>query len=706
MTQWRPGERVTTGEGVPRPPLPNLPGFPAMRGYGQLLDDLRALAFRHVADVLRPPEAARPASFGTLPRAGTDGGFRVLDGVWLPGRGTLWQRVDAACLGQVRAAWVASADPRAAGAAAVVETLEGLLRAEPLGLRQVLLWQLACLLRDGSGDPTAADAVALGVHREEAADLAAAVAAGFPGAGGARQAAERLGDVWPGRRLREAGRLAARVRDPGGDPVLARLLSDLRARTAALDRVMADAARTEDEGSAHTAALHWLVAARRAEDDPSVRSGLLRTAIRTADEATGDDTRVTAVEHHRAVHLMWPRARDRPESVTYRVLRFPDGSPGETTEVRASVEHDSPSTAEGGASEPMHHLRDSDPPIGRPVRYAVVPQRRGVVADVPLVSSVVMITPDVTDADVAVVPDGVRLRWRADPACVDVVARRTLADSSPARWVPVPCDRHGLLDVPLPAGEYRYEIRCDYPGPDGRSVWSWGVQLFARAEEWPTPVADLSARLADEHDRVSLAWRPPARGRAVVVPWHGGPVAPGTDVSHRTDLTVAESAEDARPVLETAVPEGSRLRVTSVSVLGERAVAGAGLVVENPGMVRDLTVRRTAADRARVAFTWPDPAVLVLVTWQGDGHLEERRVARSRFLADGHVELPVTEGAYRVTVSALCRPGALAVPADAAAVDLAPAPPPTLPPPPPPAPPRFPVSERWARWRRWWAFRR
>ncbi|MDX3664878.1 hypothetical protein [Streptomyces europaeiscabiei] len=701
MTRWRPGERVTTSEGAPRPPLPNLPGFPAMRGYGQLRDSLGALAFRHVADVLRPPGAARPASFGTLPRSGTDGGFRVLDGVWLPGRGTLWQRVDSVCLGQVRAAWVASDDPRAAGAAAVVDTLEGLLHAEPLGLRQVLLWQLACLLRDGSGDPTAEDAVALGVHREEAADLASAVVAGFPGAGGARQAAERLGDIWPGRRLREAGRLAARVRDPGGDPVLAGLLSDLRARTAELDRVIADAARTEEQGSAHAAALHWLVAARRTEDDPLVRSGLLRTA--TANEAAGDDTRVTAVEHHRAVHLMWPGARDRPESVTYRVLRFPDGSPGDTDEVRASVERGSPNTREGGDPEPMHHLRDSDPPIGRPVRYAVVPQRRGVVADVPLVSSVVMITPEVTDPDVAVVPDGVRLRWRADPACVDVVARRALADSSPARWVPVPCDRHGLLDVPLPAGEYRYEIRCGYPGPDGRSVWSWGVQMFARAEEWPDPVADLSARLADEHDRVTLAWRPPARGRALVLPWRGGPVAPGTDVSTRTDLTVPGSTTDAPPpVLETAVPEGSRLRVTSVSVLGERAVTGAGLVVENPGRVRDLTARRTAADRARVAFAWPDPAVLVLVTWQGDGHRDERRVARSRFLADGHVELPVTEGAYRVTVSALCRPDALAVPADDAVVDLAPMPPPT----PPPAPPLFPVHERWAPWRRWWAFRR
>lgn len=721
--QWRPGERVSSDEGAPRPPLPDLPCLPAMRGYGRLCEGLDAFGFRHVADALRAPAAARHASFGSLPQAETDRGFRVLDGLWFTGRGNLWQRVDLDYVQKVRADWLASGDARANGAAGVVDTLEAYVRQEPMGLRRLLLWQLGCLLRDGSDGPTEEAAVALGVHRDEARHLAAAVAAGFPAAGAARQAAERLGDLWPGSRLRETERLVAQVHDTGRDPALTRLLESLHARSTEVARLTAGATRLTAGGSARAAASAWLGAARRAGDNAGIEAALLSAAAHSADTGQADTgARLDATVHERTVTLTWPPARSRASGVTYRLLRFPDGSPGVATELGEGAAADAAGTADavtpesadalvgagadsatgaGSADRPLRRT-DADVPVGHPLRYAVVPVRRGLIAAVPLVSAPVVIAPDVAGVTVTPVPDGVRLRWIApDPACTAVSAHR-IAGGAPA--VSVTCGRDGLLDVPLAPGDYTYEVRCGYPGPGEQSVWSPGVRVGARAEEWPGQVEDLTARFVGDGGRVALTWRPPGRGRSTVLPWRSVPLGPGADVSGRAGLTVPESPAGPEPSVEVAVPERSRLRMTSVSVLGERTVTGPDVVVERLGVVRDLTAHRITADRAAVRFEWPEPAVLVVVTWEGGGRREERRVARSRYLADQRVSFDVTPDAYRFTVAALPRPDALAVPADAAVVDL----------PEVPAPPRLllPALSGWspssfgrrARRRRWWPF--
>ncbi|MFF4252501.1 hypothetical protein ACFY1L_14960 [Streptomyces sp. NPDC001663] len=698
MAQWRPGQRAAWDESGaevgPRPPLPDLPCFPAMHGYTKLREELDALDFRHVADALRAPAAAGNAAFGSLPRPDTDDGFRVLDGLWFRGRGTRWARVDEEYVRQARAGWLASADPRAARAAAVVDTLEGFVRHDPMGLRQLLLWQLGCLLRDDPAGSTPEAAAALGVHGDEAGYLAAAVAFGFPAAGPAREAAERLGDVWPDRRLQRAEKTAARVPDTGRDPVLTQLLGELRAQRDEVHRLIDTAARLEAGGSVRAAVKARFGAARRAVDDPAVEAGLLGAAARLADAGRGDaGARLEAVLEERTVRLDWPAARPGKSPVSFRLVRFPEGTPWDATELAVP--------GEGGQVEtPLHHA-DADAPVGRALRYAVVPLRQGVIAAVPLVSPPVVIAPDAADVVAELVRDGVRLRWRVDAACVAVSVQRASAGGRPE---PVPCERGGLLDVPLAAGSYSYAIRCGYPGPGGQTVWSDGVRVSVTAREWPDLVEDLMGRLVAGGERVALTWRPPERGKSAVVAWPSGPVRPGTDVSRRTDLTVPEAPVEPEPFLEVAVPEHSRVRMTAVSALGDRALTGPAVVVERPGTVRDLTAHRIAADRAAVRFEWPEPAVLVLVAWAGGGRREERRVARSRFLADGLVELPVTPDAYRVTVTAVPRPDAIAVPADAAYADLpaVPVPPRLLPPPAALSPFTW-----WGRVRRrWWPFRR
>lgn len=707
MAQWRPGQRAAwdgpggggdggKGEGsAARPPLPDLPCFPAMHGYTKLREDLAALKFRHVADALRPPPPTGKTAFGAAPRPGNDDGFRVLDGLWFRGRGTRWVRVDEEYVRQARDGWRACGDPRADGAAAVADTLEAYARHDPMGLRRLLLWQLACLLRDADTGPTEATAKDLGVHADEAGYLAAAVALGFPEDGPAREPAERLGDLWPDRRLCRAERAAAQVSHTGRDHVLTRVLGELRAQRTAIHQLLDRAARLEAGVSVRAAVKARFEAVRRAGDDPALEAGLLGAAARATDVLGASDPgpHLDVVLDERTVRLAWPPPRPGVEPVTFRVVRFPDGAPADLTELAVL----------GGESgpQPLCHSEE-DAPVGRAVRYAVVPLRQDMVAGIPLASEAVVVAPEVTGVSVSLVPDGVRLRWRADPACVEVQVERRAQEAVNVWPDAVACERDGLRDVPLAAGSYLYEIRCAYPGPEGRTVWSEGVRVPVRAEAWPDQVEDLVGRLVGDGDRVALTWRPPRQGLSTVVAWPSGPVRPGTDVSRRTDRTTPPPPAAPEPSVEVAVPERSRVRMTALSTLGGQALTGPAVVVERPGTVRDLTAHRISADRAAVRFEWPEPAVLVLVAWEGGGRREERRVARSRFLAEGFVEFPVTADACRVTVAAVPRPDALAVPADAAIAHV----------PAVPVPPRLLPAVRqptytWRhRWRRWWPFGR
>ncbi|MDT0438459.1 hypothetical protein [Streptomyces doudnae] len=686
MARWRPGERVAwdgpgEGAGTSRPPLPDLPCFPALRGWAGWCEGLARLGLRHAADLLRPPAPAGTTVFGAPPGAGQDDGFRVLDGVWLRARGTRWRRVDEEALRTVRADWSACGDPRAAGAVALVDPLLVFVRHDPAGLRRVVLWQVACLLRDGTAGPTEEAAVALGVHRDEARYLAAAVALGFAADGPGRAAAERLADEWPDRRLCRAERTLAEVPDTGRDHVLAEVARGVRARRGEVDRLVAEARRLGGRGAHRAAGRAWFGALRRAVDDPALERGLLGAAADAPPADAGPRLDVTVTE--RTVRLRWPAAR-AGGAVAFRLLRFADGLPDGAEELAAG-------------ELPERVFTDRSAPVGSAVRYALVPSRAGRTAGVPLVSAPVVVAPAVLVAGAVAVPQGVRVRWRADPACAGVTAVRRAGGSGEA--VPVPCGPGGLLDVPLPPGRYTYEIHCRYPAPGGRTVRSAGVRVAVRAEEWPGPVEDLTARLVDGGERVALTWRPPDRGGSTVLTWPSGPVRPGVDASGRTDVRVPERPWTPEPSVRAPLAEGSRLRLTAVSTLAGRALTGPDVIAERPGTVQDLTVRRISADRAAAVFVWPEPAVLVLLAWEGDGRRGERRVARSRFLADGVAAFPVTAGAHRVTVTALPRPDALSVPADAAHAELAALPPPLWPPLGPPRPGR-----RW-RWPRRWPFR-
>ncbi|MGW5018939.1 hypothetical protein [Streptomyces cacaoi] len=776
MGTWQPGQPVTADS---TPPLPALPQSPAMRGYAELVSRVEALGFRHLAEVLRPPAAATASPlFSFSPSVQGDDGFLVLDGLWFPARGGLWRRMDLGCLRETGRRWAASGDPRAVDVAAVLDTLETVLRDDAAGLRRVVLWQLCCLLQDGGKPPDAERAAQLGVHRLEATLLARAVAEGFPGPGAGRDAAEEICEVWPGHRLRHALALAARLPADPADHALARVLRGLRAEADETERLRREAAALRSQGRARACAAAWLAVARRAADDPAARTGLLGAAADAdADPDTGTDidtgtgtvsdpgigtgtgiatataagiaagagtgtgtgtgsgtnslpsrarSRVSATVEDRTVRLRWdppvattPGARRRIAAFTYRVFRFPEGAPHEAVEVPVT---------EGAAT-----AVDPAVPAGY-WRYAVLPELAGRAACVPRTTAPVALAPPPGQLSGVAVPDGVRLRWRADEAAAEVRAVRLAGPGLPA--VELLCGRAGAVDRPLPPGVYRYAVSCCYRAPDGGQLWSGTRTVTVHAPVWPSPVRELTTRRTA--DGVHISWSPPPRGRGRLVRWRGQPVAAGEDVTallfpdgprdeqdhgngdghdhgdgdghdhgdgNRPDDPPRwpapgtphgspQESPDGVPEVhgpdcaEITVPPRAWARMTAVSVLEGRAVAGASVVVEHPGTVTGLVARRLDAGRAEVRFVWPEPTVLVVLraraTGPGGGHTE-RRVSRSCFLADGRAALAVSADEQHITVAPLPRPDAVVV-ASGAAEALLPAVPAAPPPPVGPAP--------------------
>lgn len=650
MAPWRPGESTDGAGGLPPAAQPGLPG---VNGYASLDAELTDLGFQHAARLLDPRWAPGSAS-----STGDGEGFRVLDGLWFPERGFRWRRVDKAFVRDIRTRWTGSGDPRARPVADVLTVLEGVLRDDPMGLRRLVLWQLCCLLKDG--EPGAAAAERLGVHTTEAGLLADAVAAGFPAAGPARRAAERIADVVRRRALREAARLAADLPAVSADPMLNDLLAGIHEGIAEADLLMDDAVRSERRGLARAASRAWLRAHRLVADDPRAYTGLLGTAALIADEPdpTGGPG-VDAAVARRSVRLSWPS--HAVDGVTFTVLRFPEGEPQNRVEVRGP--------------DPVPFAADADVPVGVRLRYVVVPRRGGRIAGVPRATSPVVLLPAVARLRAVPVPDGARLEWRTPPEAAGVKVTRSPAEAG-ARPVPVPCGRDGLLDRPLELGRHDYVISCGYAGPDGGTLWSPGRRVTVEVKPWPDPVEELTVRPLGDGGRVGVACRPPESGDAFLVRWPFRADRPDEDVSELLgrlpgDARVAAGPLGSEPRVELAAPPGTALRLAAVSVLGGIAVAGPCVVIENPAAVRDLRVRRLWSDRAEVRFTWPEPAVLVLLRWQRDGVALEARIPRSRFRAEGRVVILVSRDRHEITVAAVPRPDAVHIAAEPATAVLA-----------------------------------
>ncbi|MGW3942359.1 hypothetical protein [Streptomyces phaeochromogenes] len=588
-----------------------------MTGHGAWSSDLRDLGFRHTAELLGAWDV-RP-------------GFKILDGLWFRARGMMWIRVDQSYLKTQRAHWLREGGPREAKAVALLDRAQDILGRDPMGLRRVVIHELTVLLQDHADGISVRSAVDLGVDEDEAAELVAAVSVCLAPAGRLdREAAEGILDALAAGQLCRAERYAARLAGVVADPELRELSSAVTALRASTEEALARANGLHRDGEDRQAATLYLRTARHAVDEPRALTGLLRTAEAEAPPAAGP-LPVRAEVSHNGVTVTWDPATDRGGTTLYRVLRHPPGKPHQHTDI--------------GPPGPATRVTDATAALGSRVRYAVLPLRDGRIAGRPRICAPLLVAPDVRDLALTAGRPGVSAGWRAPAAAK---ATRALREHDGVS-TEVPCRQHGFEDRSLPPGTYSYEVYCEYPGPEGRTVRSPGVTARVAVEEWPSPVESLTGEQHAGTGPVQLSWPPPPRGEVLLVPWSGPVPEPGVD------LPDGFTAAPPGPPLSSAVLQpapGTSVRVAAVTVLGRRAVMGPSLLVESQTPVRGITAERGPDDTVRLGLEWPDPAPLVLVVWRQSGVTQERRVTRSAYLRDG-LSLPATAEALDVTVAPL-----------------------------------------------------
>ncbi|WP_405731280.1 hypothetical protein OG607_33175 [Streptomyces sp. NBC_01537] len=577
-----------------------------MTGYAVWAAGLRDLGLRHTAELLAAP--------------GGRAGFRVLDGLWYPTQGMRWARVDREYVRGQRERRRLEGGPGEPVAAALLDRADDVLAADPMGLRRIVLYELALLLQDhplGTGAQAAED---LGVDPAEAAELAAAVSVRQGRLDG--EAAEGIQEAWESGRLGAAVRFADRLPRSVGDPPLRGLLEAVRALRRKVDRTLDEAGALERAGETQRAAGVYLRAARWAVDEPRAVTGLLRTA------AAAQQWQARVASRPEGVTVTWDPAPDRDRPPHYRMVRHPEGRPDEYVDI--------------GAPVTANHLLDGGAVPGTRVCYAVLPMRGERIAGRPRVSAPLLVAPEVEELALTAGRGGVTGSWRAPAGATAVRALRAdRTKGASGTEAEVVCHRDGFEDgygnAPLPPGEYAYRVFCEYPGPDGRPVRSPGIPTRATVEQWPDPVDALTAEQDERTGAVWLAWAAPEHGEVRLVPWAGAPPDPGADLSAPL---VAGQLAPSLPSARLDPERGSALRAVAVTVLGRRAVAGPSVLVESQRAVTGITADRGPGDSVRLSFDWPEPAAVVTVGWRQGGRTSQRRVVRSAYLREG-ISLPV-----------------------------------------------------------------
>ncbi|MFD9521001.1 hypothetical protein [Streptomyces sp. NPDC059979] len=618
------------------------------------------------------------------------GRLRVLDGVFrVEGTG----RRHHVGTGVLRALRRDRPEP---AAAPLLERLTGIQGADPSALRRILLYQLVHLLQDHPQGHLPATAAGFGVDPAEAAALVHAAARRARLDAGQRAAAEALEDDLLGHRIRSAAALAAVLPPAGGDRPLAARLVELAARAAAADAALDAARRHEERGDPDRARVRYEEASALAGDCPRAVRGLVRTHRPDAEDPGSGALESVLVPG--GVELRWPPGDFG--GLHWRVVRLTRGEPA--TAPLAEV-----AGRPGGGV-----LVDRGAGTGTEVRHVALPLRAdGRVDGPPLISPALSVAPAVTELSVDDGNGWIEASWTptAGAARSEVTLTRPGGRTEERTAV-----RAGLRETlraeGLEPGRYELAVRARYAPSHraaGRGALSAAATARVTVHPWPAPVLTLTAAARDaggvefrrtggEGAEVRLVEWPgdaPADGTELrtsdlppPLPWtaptwtptppadaglgrvgpHGAspadPSPAGAGPAGAGPAGAGPGAGGASPggagaggVVSVGLPPvGALVTVSAVAVLGERALAGPGVLVEAPLPVTGLALRRTAPEEVEVTFDWPGATGTVTAAVTQDGRRTVFEVARSVFLREG-LRLPVTPAAVRVDAYAAAR---------------------------------------------------
>ncbi|WP_430786425.1 hypothetical protein [Actinoplanes sp. G11-F43] len=576
---------------------------------------------------------------------GTDGlrqGFTLKDGF----RTHDGKVIGAETLAGARDGMATRALDKRKTAATNVITLLQLALETPGKLEELLIWEIATILRreTAAGLPVNAvidTATDLGLDNAEAWELVVSLPTGT----GDGEAAGPADDSELVEELIRAGDLhgAAELAGSPDTTVRAATRERLDAALAEVAGLLAEAGRANTAGDTEQEAiLLGRVLAKKNDDD--VRARLDRIAPPPPDgvTATADGDRVV---------VNWRHSPARTGTVRYRVVRAAD------------IPAVSPDAHGGLGETDTTSAVDGQPLIGVPGCYTVF-AGRGSAWSAGVPAPPVTILPEVGDLRLDATATSVSGSWTVSPEAIGVEIQRTGDDGEPRPVTPLPGGQDGFTDDGLRSGVlYEYRVRAVYRAPDGGRLTTPGVVASIRPQDDPVAVTDLMVEPVPNSNPplVELTWTDPPAGVAEIRQASGEPAwAPGEPVSLESVRSYGRRQTGAltrrpggRAAMRIPARDGAA-HFTVFSVGPRHAVAGNRVryAIANP--VTDLRAQRLGT-RIRLSWIWPDEASAVLVSWQGEDGRGERECLRREFVDDGGFSVDAGTGAVEIAVRTLAR---------------------------------------------------
>ncbi|MFC5064114.1 hypothetical protein [Actinomycetospora atypica] len=342
-----------------------------------------------------------------------------------------------------------------------------------------------------------------------------------------------------------------------------------------------------------------------------------------------------------AVRVSWTAAPGHRDDTAYCVVRREDRSPVDHRDGLVVA------TVVGSCT-----VRDQEPPVGRPVRYAVFAARTAAGPwSTPTVGSI-RVVPPVGDVVVRGEQDAVTARWATHGDVVKVLVRRSRAVPGAVAG-DVASGRRSFRDTDVVVGaDYRYEIVAVYLGPDEHAeLRSEPVVVRGGALAEAAPVTELE--VATDHDAVDpglvVRWRNPPG--AEVELRTGRTVPPGTPGALLDDAEVdgwgravdgSPQTEGDRAVLRLPVPSGL-VHIAAFTRRPVGRVVGAASTFEFVAPPRRLRAQRRG-DHVLLSWIWPDDVRVAEVRWSGG----RRRLTYSEYKDRGVLLPPTATGVVEV----------------------------------------------------------
>lgn len=530
-----------------------------------------------------------------------------------------------------------------------VITLLGLAVADAGRLEELLIWELACLLRPdvAAGLPVRAvadKAAELGLDPAEALELAVTLSAG---GAGATAAAPAENDTEQVEELLRAGDLRAAVELIAALPpeaVAAATRDRVAAAAKEIERLRAAADRAHADGDAEEEArLLAELLTRQGDGDVQGRLGRI---------APPPPTRVTAVADGDRIAVQWTHSAARTGTVSYRVVRT-------ATPATASV------NGQGVVADTdTDSAVDPAPPAGVPNHYTVFASRGGTAWSTGAPAAPVTILPEVQALALDATADTVVGSWRLPSAAVDVEVVRSRSGGGSKVGVPVRESLDGFVDATVTTGvRYDYRIRAVYRGGSGERVPATGVAASIRPQGPPVGVTDLTAEAVAHGDEPGLVvrWSEPASGtaeiRVAATPpqWQPGTSVPLAAVGSygRPQSGPVQRDPDGRSLLRVPVRSGTTF-LTVFTTGPSTAVVGNTVRLALTRPVTDLRAVRRGA-RVRLSWIWPPGATTVRVTWTGDDANESVDVSLREYTDEGGFTIDAGTGAVNLAVMTVAR---------------------------------------------------